>query len=84
MGYFAENAGKKISNIPIDIVGVNEKSNAYLLTLSIFQKDFRASKFWIKSLSFSVIYFLSQEDMSTVLKQSNYEYEKFCQLKDQS
>ena len=59
VGYYAENAGKKLINIAIDLVGVHNKNDAFLLNLSIFQKDFRASKFWIKSNDFSVIYYLT-------------------------
>ena len=55
-----------------------------LLYLGFLTENIRNVKFKIKSLKYSMIYFLDMEEVTTYLKNSKLDFENYCQMKDKS
>ena len=58
--------------------------NPKLLGLAIFSKNMRNPDYQIQAIDYSILFKISLQSTLEILKSSNFDYEKFCQLRDKS
>jgi hypothetical protein len=67
-------------SVTTDRIRIEDKSQPKLLSLGFIKSKNVVCD--IKSLTYSILFYLSNEDLMDILKQSKMDYEHFCLMKD--
>ena len=67
-------------SVTTDRIGIKDKSQPKMLSLGFIKSMNVVCD--IKSLTYSILFFLSNEDLMEILKQSKIDYEHFCLMRD--
>lgn len=61
---------------------MDKKENPKLITLGFIKAD--VSTCDVRSLAYSILYEFKKEEVIEILKQSRYDYEHYCMIRDKS
>lgn len=80
LGFTCKKSGCDYNYTVIDQLRVKKQADPVLVSLG-FIRHF-TPLYEIKSLEYSILYFLNHEDILSILKGSEMDYELYCLLKD--
>ena len=84
VGFVSFNPGSKFNDIIIDKVELGKEDIPRLLNLPVLSNNQQHPSFILKSTDYSILYRLPLQKTIKILKNSNEDFEKFCELRDKS
>lgn len=77
-------SGSDFSGTVIDKLKISLKDKPKILYLGFLSENVRNVRFKIKSLHYSIVYFIGVDEAKEIMKNVSTDFENYCQIKDKS